>query len=295
MKIKVVDLSSSKVFEEKVYGEKFIDFLYKSSLGKVFSPLLTLPIASRLYGRKMDSTKSKSQIISMIAEHRIDTSKFIKTSNCNIGWNTFNEFFIRKYKREFMSFVQGQSLPAFCEGRYFAWNSEGDIKKLPVKGYELNIKEILGGKNHEDFMNGPVVVCRLAPVDYHRFHFPDDCKVLDSYAIAGKLHSVNPLALKSKKDILIINERQVSILETTNFGKLAMIEVGAVCVGKIVQTYNSTKNRRGDEKGYFKFGGSTVVILGQRGKWSPSKELISNTEKGLESYAKIGTAIGASS
>ena len=83
------------------------------------------------------------------------------------------------------------------------------------------------------------MVCRLAPIDYHRFHFPDDCEVIDNYQVKGSLHSVNPLALQSKKDIFMVNERHVTILETKTFGRLAMIEVGAVCVGKIVQSYNA--------------------------------------------------------
>src|SRR5690606_18415701 len=110
--------------------------------------------------------------------------------------------------------------------------------------------------------------------------------------VAGQFHSVNPMALKIKEDIFIANERRVSILETENFGKLAYIEVGAICVGKIVQSFDETKSfKRGDEKGYFLFGGSTVIVLGQAGKWAPSDDIIRNTQKGMETYIQLGDEV----
>ncbi len=138
------------------------------------------------------------------------------------------------------------------------------------------------------------MVCRLAPIDYHRFHFPDDCEIVDSYQIRGSLHSVNPLALQNKRDIFMVNERHVTILETRNFGRLAMIEVGAVCVGKIVQSYLGKSQKRGTEKGYFKFGGSTVILLGEKSRWLPKKEIIMNTSRGIESLADLGQAVASS-
>jgi phosphatidylserine decarboxylase len=135
-------------------------------------------------------------------------------------------------------------------------------------------------------------VARLCPVDYHRFHFPDDGRILDHYRIPGFYHSVNPLALKKKSDIFITNERHVTSLDTVNFGKLAYIEVGALCVGKIVQSFTDKVFKRGEEKGYFLFGASTVVLVGQKGLWSPSQDVLENTEKGLETYIKLGDQVG---
>jgi phosphatidylserine decarboxylase len=291
MKIKVYDLKSNAIVNEKVYGESFIDFLYTSKLGRILAPILTHKAASRLYGIKMNSPKSKARVESFIKDYDIDVDKFVKTSLEHPGWNNFNEFFIRKYIDSHVDFVSSSKLPAFCEGRYFAWKSEKDISKLPIKGYQLNIRELLGDRNYESFIDGPALVCRLAPVDYHRFHFPDDCEIIDNYTIDGSLHSVNPLALARKSDILMVNERQVTILKSKHFGKLAMIEVGAVCVGKIVQTYKEKSQKRGSEKGYFKFGGSTVVLLGEKSKWSPEKKIIENTAHGIESLARLGQVI----
>ena len=131
-------------------------------------------------------------------------------------------------------------------------------------------------------------------MDYHRYHFPDDGKIVDDYRVSGLYHSVNPLALKSKEDILITNERHVTILETKNFGKLAYIEVGAICVGKIIQSKPLDKGRefaRGEEKGYFLFGGSTVIVIGEKGKWKPSADILMNTKKGMETYLHLGMSV----
>ena len=104
--------------------------------------------------------------------------------------------------------------------------------------------------------------------------FPDAGKIIEDYAVSGAFHSVNPIALKANQHIFKDNERYVSILETENFGKLAYVEVGAMMVGKIVQSHVEKSFKKGDEKGYFLFGGSTVIVFGQKGKWSPSADIL---------------------
>ena len=100
------------------------------------------------------------------------------------------------------------------------------------------------------------------------------------------------MALKFKNQIFIKNERQVTILQTENFGRIAYIEVGAICVGKIVQSHSWKKPfMRGQEKGYFLFGGSTVVILGEKGAWKPSQDILTNTNKGIETYLQLGQEV----
>ncbi len=184
-------------------------------------------------------------------------------------------------------------MPAFCEARYLGYKEMNDDVKIPVKGHFLTSSELLqDSKWAKTFEGGPLMIARLCPVDYHRFHFPDDGKILSAYPIAGRFHSVNPIALKEKPDIFITNERFVTILETENFGKLAYIEVGATCVGKIVQSRPLHGDfKRGEEKGYFLFGGSTVVLLGEKGKWSPSELMLEKTNAGMEVYHQLGSSL----
>jgi phosphatidylserine decarboxylase len=186
-------------------------------------------------------------------------------------------------------------MAAFAEARYFGFESMGENQKIPVKGKYLSADALLNNSKWASaFQNGPLLLARLCPVDYHRFHFPDAGKIVEDYRIHGLFHSVNPLALKANPEIFIQNERHVTILETENFGKLAYIEVGAICVGKIIQSKNlnpGVKFFKGEEKGYFLFGGSTVIVLGEKGKWIPSQDISRNTIDGIETYLHLGTPV----
>ena len=210
-------------------------------------------------------------------------------------YSTFNNFFIRRFKEEARTFEkEANLLPAPCEARYFGFESLKDEDTIPVKGRFWSPKALLNSEKWaSEFEQGPALLARLCPVDYHRFHFPDDGEVLDSFRVSGKFHSVNPLALKANDKIFQENERQVSILETKNFGKLAYIEVGAMMVGKIVQTYEGNSFTRGQEKGYFLFGGSTVIVFGQKGLWKPDQDILEKTSDSMETYIKLGSSIAS--
>src|SRR5262249_53104509 len=111
----------------------------------------------------------------------------------------------------------------------------------------------------------------------------------------GLLHSVNPLALQRKPDLFLANERQVSLLDTENFGLLAFVEVGALCVGKIVQTHSPDQPfQRGEEKGYFLFGASTVIVYGEPGAWTPEADLLEHTKAGREVLVELGQPVARS-
>ena len=209
------------------------------------------------------------------------------------SYSTFNNFFIRKFKAGARAFTEdSQTMPAMCEARYFGFLGVDKSSTVQIKGKHLTPLQILANEQYaKKFEDGPILVARLCPVDYHRFHFPDDGEVIDHYKVPGMLHSVNPIALNAKADILGSNAREVTILKTKNFKKLAFIEVGAVCVGKIVQTYKNNKFGRGDEKGYFLFGGSTVIVMGEKDAWVPSVDILENTKNELETYVKLGSVV----
>ncbi len=185
-------------------------------------------------------------------------------------------------------------MAAFAEARYFAIPRLDAAQRYAVKGIALSPAELLGDAAlAAPFAHGPAFIARLCPVDYHRFHFPDGGRVLTQARRAGPLHSVNPLALQFKPDILITNERQVTILETDHFGKLAYVEVGATMVGKIVLTHTGSRFERGEEKGYFLFGGSTVVVVGQEGAWTPDPDLLEQSAQGRETLVRLGERIAS--
>lgn len=283
---------------ELVYGDGAIKFIYDNSFGQILAPIIASKPISQLYGCYQDWSISKSKVPPFVEKFNIDLSIYkagsVPTDNKENSYKTFNEFFIREFEANQRDFVDDENkMPAFCEARYFGHQEINNDVEIPVKGKLLNSKDLLGGsKWSQIFEGGPLLVARLCPVDYHRYHYPLSGETLDSFQIKGQYHSVNPLALKSKPEIFIINERRASILETEKFGKLAYIEVGAAMVGKIIQSHDeTTPHSKGDEKGYFLFGGSTVILLGEKGKWSPSDDILRNTKDGVETYLHLGDEV----
>jgi len=283
---------------ELVYGDGAIRFIYDNPFGRALAPLVASKPVSQLYGCYQDWPISRNKVAPFVDKFSIDLSLYkpgsIGSEKKENSYKSFNEFFIREFEDGQRAFVKDKNkMPAFCEARYFGHAEINNDVSIPVKGKLLNSTDLLGGsKWSSTFEGGPLLVARLCPVDYHRYHYPLSGVTLDSFQIKGQYHSVNPLALKSKPEIFIINERRASILETEQFGKLAYIEVGAAMVGKIVQSHDETKpHSQGDEKGYFLFGGSTVILLGEKGKWQPSIDILTHTKAGMETYLHLGEEV----
>ncbi len=290
MEVQLFDRYSGKIENEKIYGESFINFAYNSPLGQALIKVVPLKFVSELFGRYQDLSFSAKKIEKFVSMFKINMDDFEQSEK---GFRSFNDFFERKLKSGKRVFVSDKQMPAFCEARYLGYNELDAKEMVPVKGYNLSISDLIENSElAKDFNNGPVIIARLAPVDYHRFHFPDDGTVLKSYRVKGEYHSVNPIALKHDGKILIKNEREVSLLDCKTFGKILYVEVGAMCVGKIKQTYQKMSYKRGEEKGTFLFGGSTVVIVGQKGKWKIAQDILENSERGIETYVRLGDLIG---
>ena len=138
-----------------------------------------------------------------------------------------------------------------------------------------------------------MVMARLAPADYHRFHFPCNCTPSKAHLITGPLYSVNPIALRKNIEYLTENKRMITELKTHLFGTILAIEVGATFVGSIVQTFEPEKHyAKGDEKGYFEFGGSCILLLFEPARIQLDQDLIENTHQGLETLGQMGQSLG---
>jgi phosphatidylserine decarboxylase len=288
--IKIWNRAKQKEETELVYGDTGVKMLYETRLGQfVADSLLTGRTPSRLYGAYQNTALSRKKIPSFIEHFQIPMEEYEEQN-----FRSFNEFFIRKFKPGQRKFeTSADKLAAPAEGRYLAWDKISSDQKFPVKGSDLTPEALLGSQDiARAFEGGPLLIARLCPVDYHRFHYPDDGRTWDSFRIHGKFHSVNPVALKYRSEIFFTNERQVTLLDTKSFGRIAYIEVGALCVGKIVQTHLRPDFHRGDEKGYFLFGGSTVIVLGQAGLWKPSADILAQTASNMETLIKLGDTIG---
>lgn len=300
--IQIFNRHQNKMDIEKVYGDGMVKFAYGSPIGRLLGPFIASKMFSQLYGKSQDSLKSGQKVPPFLKNFNIPIDQYqkgsFKENPIETSYKSFNEFFIREFQQGQRTFTPNDDeMGAFAEARYFGHKSMTDDLKIPVKGSMLRAVDLIGDPElAKDFIGGPLMIARLCPVDYHRYHYPDDGTTLKSFTIPGDLHSVNPLALKYRQDIFIKNERRVSILETEHFGKLAYIEVGATCVGKIVQSFDESKPfKKGDEKGYFLFGGSTVVLCGEKEKWAPSEDMLANTKAGVETYIQLGDVVAQTS
>jgi phosphatidylserine decarboxylase len=251
------------------------------------------PLFDRLYAAYQNARWSARQIEPFVRKYQIDLSEFEP-----VEYRSFADFFDRRFRPGVRTFPSAPGeMGAFAEARYFAWEKVGREQRFPVKGHSLSAEQILGrAERARPFAGGPVLLVRLAPVDYHHVHYPDGGTTLDHERLGSRLWTVNWHALQSKPDILCRNERMMNILETRNFGRLAFVEIGALSVGRIVQVHPlDAAFERGAEKSAFRFGGSAIVVFGEPGKWRPSDDLLEHTKEGVETLVRLGEPVGLKS
>jgi phosphatidylserine decarboxylase len=288
---KIWDRKNAAWIEEKVLGQAWIEWAYTSRLGRAFSgPRSFQKLFSRLMGLYESSGVSKSQIPSFLQDYELSLDEFEVPEG---GYRNFNEFFVRKYKpglRQFPSAAEELGAPA--EGRVTAFEITSFQIPLVIKGVPLSLAQLVRQSLRPHFLGGTVLVFRLCPLDYHCFHFPDSGSCGPTQRVSGKLESVNPLSLSLQSDVFLQNERHITAVETQNFGELFLVEVGALGVGKIRQHYNPSQPvLKGQLKGDFLFGGSTVVLI-TSSKVKIDRDLISNTQHEFETLVRLGERIG---
>ena len=237
-----------------------------------------------------NSRWSIREIEPFIREHKIDMKEFEP-----VEYSSFAEFFDRKFRPGARHFTADpDELAAFAEARYFGWERHDAAQKFPVKGHSLSAEAILGDDARAmPFRDGPVLLARLSPMDYHHVHYPLGGRTLSHVRLGHRLWTVNPNALVNQPDILFKNERQINIIDAGAFGRLAFVEVGAMSVGRIVQVHPlDAPFVKGDEKSVFKFGGSAIVVYGEPGKWRPSSDVLTHTRDGIETLIRLGEPVG---
>jgi phosphatidylserine decarboxylase len=237
-----------------------------------------------------NSRMSARKIGPFVRKHHIDMAEFEP-----VNYRSYAEFFERRFRpgvRRFPS-IPGE-MGAFAEARYLGWDRLEAEQRFPVKGASLNAEEILGNAGRaRAFMGGPVLLVRLAPVDYHHVHYPDHGRTLEHDRRGHRLWTVNWHALQNKPDILFRNERSINILKTESFGCLGFVEVGALSVGRIVQVHALDEPfGRGEEKSVFRFGGSAIVVFGEPGSWAPCEDILKRTKEGIETLVRLGDVVG---
>ena len=278
---------------EKVYGENWLSLIYGSPLGKL--PLwvaIQRAWFSKWYGRKMDSKKSKNKILPFISKYNLNENEFLKKPT---EFQSFNEFFSRELKEGARPIDQsGDSIVFPADGRHLGIQNLSQVERIFVKGQKFDLSSLFQSEHLANiYKDGSMVISRLCPVDYHRFHFPVSGFATDPKLINGSLFSVNPIALRKNIGIFWQNKRYLSFIRDSAVGNVACFLVGATCVGSVnITSPLPTQVKKGEELGYFRFGGSSVLTLFEKGAVKLSPDLLDSTASGIELYAKMGQALG---
>lgn len=258
-------------------------FLYRTVPGRFILRGLIRPSVSRVVGVFLSTKCSKMLIPGFVRKNGIDLSRYQGQP-----YESYNAFFSREIRPENLHI--GEGLIAPCDSRLTVYPIDENAV-FTIKGSEYSLPEILGERElAAEFIGGTCLIFRLEVQDYHRYCYFDQCTETAHWAIPGVLHTVQPIAFHSCP-VYHCNSREVTVLQTEHYGKAVQVEVGALCVGKISNHHRPGLHNRGEEKGMFLFGGSTVMLLINHAAVAP--EIISNTEQNRETIVTIGEQIGA--
>jgi phosphatidylserine decarboxylase len=291
--IRYYDRYKKTVETEAIYGERWLRFAYENPVGRGLVWLVARRrIFSAYYGWRMKRAYSAQLVFPFIVKYGLDVEEFAKSA---FDYKNFNDFFYRALKPEVRPVAEGERVAVLpADGRHLAFPDVDAAEGFYVKGLKFTLAELLGDAVlAEKFSGGAMLISRLCPVDYHRFHFPVAGLPGEPRLINGWLYSVSPVALRRNIRYLVENKRVLTLVESPVFGPVAMIEVGATNVGTIRQTHVPGRAvTKGEEKGLFAFGGSCVITLFQRGRIKFDAALVAQSAQHIETYAKMGDRLG---
>lgn len=284
---------NGKIETEEIYGEGFLRWTYGNPLGRLaLEGIAKRALFSRWYGWRMNAPASRSKVADFIKTYRLDASEFADPPEI---FKTFNEFFFRKLKPGARP-IAGDDLTAVfpADGRHLGFECIAEAPGIFVKGATFTLEKLCQSRKlAEQYARGSMVLSRLCPVDYHRFHFPVGGTPEHPVRIDGPLYSVSPLALRRNIQYLVENRRIYTVIQSPVFGRVLMFEVGATCVGGIEHTFTpGVPVRKGEEKGYFEFGGSETITIFEPERVRLADDLLKQSAEGRELYARMGDSMG---
>lgn len=267
--------------------DKVLSSLYGTKAGRMLLKMLVSPIVSRTAGAFLNTPLSRFLIKPFIRRNSIDMTQYE-----NVRYSSYNAFFSRRIRPECRPIDENENhFIAPCDSKLTVLDVSQDLH-FTLKHTEYTVASLLqDAALAQKYEGGHVLIFRLTVDDYHRYCYVSNGHKGENKRIPGVFHTVNPIA-NDYYPIYHENSREYSILHTDIFGDVLMMEVGALLVGRIVNLHNSAHVSRGQEKGYFQFGGSTVVLLVQKGKVQIDEDILSNSRSGVETRVKMGERIG---
>lgn len=269
-----------------------LTFLYHNQWGKILTGLFfSKPFISGLYGWYVNRRSSRSKIRGFVEQYHINLDEVKRPMD---SFSSLNDFFIRELKPGLRPVdPEPRHLISPADSRLLVFDLTAQ-NSLPVKGYWYTLKDLLQDDYlAREFASGWCFVYRLAPCDYHRFCYIDSGHQDAVRRIPGVLHSVNPIALSAVHALMAKNYRELTVLHTENFGSVLHLEIGALMVGKVVQhNRHEGTYKRGDEKGWFEFGGSTLVLLFKKDSVRPDEDILQHSVNQIETLVRLGERVG---
>lgn len=280
---------TARVEREVVYGEGFLRWTYHHPLGRLALHLFAKrSLFSRWYGWRMKQPASRAKVAPFIKRYGIETAEM---ADDPASFQSFNDFFIRRLKPEARPIDDRRDSLVFpADGRHLGFQDISQIRGVFMKGQHFDIDMLVDDSELANpYRQGALVLSRLCPIDYHRFHFPAGGVPTEPRFVNGPLYSVNPIALRRNLAYLWSNKRVITRLETERFGNVLLIEIGATCVGSIRQSFEPEQPVvKGQEKGWFEFGGSSTITVFEKGRVKLADDLVKNSLQYRELYAQMG-------
>lgn len=270
-------------YEDSTSQDKLLEFLYTHAVGRLMLKPLVTPAFSNFIGKVLDSAWSKVLIKPFIKNTGIDMSEYKNTT-----YSSYNDFFTRKIKSGYR--------PLAGDNNTLISPSDGNVTVYPitdkttfsVKHTEYTLRTLLNSHRlAKRYEGGYAFIIRLTVEDYHRYCYVADGIKSKNYFIPGSLHTVNPIA-NDYTPIYKENAREYTVLHTREFGDIIQMEVGALMVGKIVNHHEEDEVLRGEEKGYFEFGGSTIIVFVKKDRVKVREDLLQNTQNDYETKIHQG-------
>jgi phosphatidylserine decarboxylase len=289
-----MDRKAGDIKSELIFGDKYLKWVYESKTGPfLLESFLKRKLFSSFYGWLQDLPISQRKIERFIASMQINMLEAKKEDIHS--YRTFNEFFTRELKPEARPIIDDPHiLVSPADGKILAWDNIEADNLIQIKGYSYALSDLLQDQELADhYDQGICIIVRLCPSDYHRFHFPDSGIPSRPKKINGHYYSVSPIALKKITKLYCENKRELTLFKSDHFDDMVLVEVGATCVGSIIQTYAAESYvEKGAEKGYFKFGGSTTIMLLKKDAVKIDDDILAHTAQGLETSILMGERIG---
>ena len=262
-------------------------FLYRTAPGRMVLKLLVRPGLSRAVGAFLDSGLSRPLIRPFLRSNQIDLTGIAIPEG---GFPSFNACFSRRR----------EETPFDPEPAHFCSPCDSLLSVVPIdanstfqiKHTAYSLEALLeDAALARDFQGGTALIFRLTPAHYHRYHFADGGRILRQVTIPGVLHCVRPIAME-QFPVYIRNSRAYTLYDSEQFGRLVQMEVGALLVGRIVNHPDPGRFVRGQEKGWFAFGGSTIVVLARKNALLINDCILDGLQGNQEIPVRLGQWIG---